>query len=56
MKKIKQHKGFTIKQISERDDKDIYTYKYYIFNKSGDIEWECDSYQECIDWIEGYEK
>lgn len=54
MKKIKQYKGLVIKEISERDDKNIYTSQFYICLPNGDIEWECDSYQECIDWIDSY--
>lgn len=54
MKRIAKYKGFTIKKISERDDKDIYTYEFYVYNKDGDIEFECDSYNECIENIDSY--
>lgn len=58
MKTIKKYKSFNIKEISERDKKNnpLLTSIYYIYTKDNnyDIEWECDSYQECIDWIDSY--
>ena len=50
-KKIKQHKGFIIKETTARDNT---TYKYWVcpVYDVTFVDWEADNLQECFDWID----
>lgn len=52
-KKIKQYKDFIIKKTTAKDNT---TYKYWVYPAEDTtfIEWEADSFQECIDFIDSY--
>ena len=54
MKLVKQYKGFKIKQPSAKEVKDGKSYAYYIYTRDNELEWEADSMQEVIEFIDSY--
>ena len=56
MKIVKRYKGWTIKQPNKKERAEGMTYEYYLFTPHEEdyAEWECDSIEECIEWIDNY--
>lgn len=55
MKLVKSHKGFKIKEITDKEKLEWgWTSKYKIFNRDNEEEWDCDSIEEAIEWIDCY--
>lgn len=50
-KRIKIYKGLLIKETTPRDEANS---KYWITTKDNEPEWECDSLEEAMEWIESY--
>ena len=54
MKRVKQYKGFIIKETTEKERlKDDVLSRFYCF-KDGFTEWYSDNLQEIIDFIDSY--
>lgn len=52
-KLIKSYKGLLIKQTTPRDNSN---YKYIITTRDNEPEWECDSVEEAMEWIDSYKE
>jgi hypothetical protein len=50
-KRIKSYKGLHIKETTPRDEASS---KYWITTKDNELEWECDSLEEAMEWIDSY--
>jgi len=50
-KRIKSYKGLLIKETTPRDEASS---KYWITTKDNELEWECDSLEEAMEWIDSY--
>ena len=50
-KRIKSYKGLLIKETTPWDEARSL---YWITTRDNEIEWECDSLEEAMEWIDSY--
>lgn len=55
MKKIKKIGDFTVVEFNKKEQEFNGNYKYgVVINETGEVDWECDSLQEAVDFIRSY--